>query len=416
MTAAALRRVQHGTLLVLLTLAARGCLEVQSPLQVPAEDLNDPKKAPVLALSVQADFECAFANYAAITAALTDEFATAAPPANSQIDARSPRVLGDGQNTGCNDVTLNGASNQWYVPLQTARLQAEENYRRILGFADSLVAAPPGKPALLATVAAYGGYVYTLFAEGACSTSFDLQAPMLPPAVFAIAEQRFTTADSLAQLVSSTALRSELRNFVHVGRARARLGLGSLDSAAADARFVTTTTYARNATFTTGIPRRQNQVWVRNQGLATVDPRFRGLQIGGVDDPRVPARDAGFNGTDGLTRIWSTGKYTTDASPIPLATWDEAQLIIAEAEGGQSAVQRINALRLKYSLPQFASTDPDTIMAEVREERRRTLFVQGHRLNDMLRFGIPFDTGPGYGNVRCLPMPSIESENNPNVP
>ena len=62
------------------------------------------------------------------------------------------------------------------------------------------------------------------------------------------------------------------------------------------------------------------------------------------------------------------------------------------------------------------------IMEHVYEERRRELFIEGHRLNDMLRLGIPFPSGADpfndrrYGDTTCFPLPDVEKENNENIP
>ena len=77
-------------------------------------------------------------------------------------------------------------------------------------------------------------------------------------------------------------------------------------------------------------------------------------------------------------------------------------------------MDHINLLRIKYGLPQYAHSDPDSIRAQVREERRRQLFLQGHRLNDMLRFNLPFDVGPGYGSMTCFRIPNNEINTNTN--
>jgi hypothetical protein len=238
--------------------------------------------------------------------------------------------------------------------------------------------------------------------------------------VLAIAEQRFTTALTLAEAANQ----AELAAFARVGRARVRLNLGRRGEAAADARLVPQG-FVRYATFSSDAARRQNQVYVWNNGLwwASVDPRFRNLEVDGRPDPRVPVSDGGRLGIDGVTPLWVQTRYLSESSPIPIATWEEAQLIIAEAEGGASAVSRINALRAALGLPGFAATDSAAILQQVREERRRELFLQGHRLNDMLRFNMPFDTGTNgrnhkgqlFGDMTCLPLPRVETDNNPNI-
>jgi hypothetical protein len=112
--------------------------------------------------------------------------------------------------------------------------------------------------------------------------------------------------------------------------------------------------------------------------------------------------------------LWIQKKYTALDSPLPLATWDEAQLILAEADPA-SAVTAINAVRTKYNLPAYVGTGT---LADIQEERRRTLFLDGHRIGDMLRYGIPFATGKNqkgvpYGTLTCLPLPSSETSGRP---
>lgn len=116
----------------------------------------------------------------------------------------------------------------------------------------------------------------------------------------------------------------------------------------------------------------------------SVAPAFRDLEWEGVADPRVPVEDAGELGHDGVTPLWVTTKYPARSSDIPLATWEEAQLIIAEAEGGQRAVDIINDLHDRAGLPGYDPNDDvtpgpteDEILDHVLRERSRELFQEG---------------------------------------
>jgi hypothetical protein len=108
-----------------------------------------------------------------------------------------------------------------------------------------------------------------------------------------------------------------------------------------------------------------------------------------------------------------------------MASWEEAQLIIAEARLGQVAVDRINALRAKRNLPLYTPANVnsrDEILNQVVEERRRELFLEGHWLADMIRHkgrpGTAFDEGlnqqriTDYRPLYCIPLPDRERENN----
>lgn len=111
-------------------------------------------------------------------------------------------------------------------------------------------------------------------------------------------------------------------------------------------------------------------------------------------------------------------------TPIPITTWRQAHLIIAEAEGGQEAVNRIDSLRTFWELPLYAGGTDAEIQQQVIVERSRELFLEGHHLNDLRRFELPLLPAPGaeyrqggtYGNVRCFPLPDVERNNNPNIP
>lgn len=152
-------------------------------------------------------------------------------------------------------------------------------------------------------------------------------------------------------------------------------------------------------------------------------PDYWNLKVGAVPDPRVDVEDRKGKGVDAATPMWVARKYPADESPIPIATWREAKLIIAEAEGGQTAVAMINELRARYGLPAFSSASAAEIQAQVVEERRRELFLEGHHLYDLRRLNLPLNPPPGtphpkggvYGDQRCLPLPDIERRANPNL-
>ena len=114
-----------------------------------------------------------------------------------------------------------------------------------------------------------------------------------------------------------------------------------------------------------------------------------------------------------------------DAIPMPIARYEEAQLILAEAQGGMAAVTIINALRAAQILkPYTGPTDAASIKTLIIDERRRALFVEGFRNYDIQRFSLPFNPAVGttypraggtYGNTVCSPLPDVERVNNPNV-
>ena len=111
------------------------------------------------------------------------------------------------------------------------------------------------------------------------------------------------------------------------------------------------------------------------------------------------------------------------ASPLPITRYEEAQLILAEIEGGQTAINVINALRAPHGLPQVSAAEAANLQNTLLEERRRELWLEGQRMYDIRRFNLPQAPAPGtpfakggvYGGTLCLPLPDVERFNNPSI-
>jgi hypothetical protein len=121
--------------------------------------------------------------------------------------------------------------------------------------------------------------------------------------------------------------------------------------------------------------------------------------------------------------MWRQLKFPTSTSNLAIASWAEAQLIYAEAVGGQAGLDAINRVRASNSpaIPAYAGPPPAgaDFTALVLEERRRQLFSEGQRYADMLRHNLPFQTGVNrkgqtYSTLTCVPLPDLETRNNPN--
>jgi starch-binding outer membrane protein, SusD/RagB family len=243
-----------------------------------------------------------------------------------------------------------------------------------------------------------------------------------------VAVERFTTAIQAATAANN----ADMRTMALIGRARAYLNLGRRTEAAADARaaLAASPQYVKNATASIASSRRWNRVGDEFfGGRITVDPSYQNLMVEGVPDTRVQVINTNTNGHDGVTRVQVVAKYGTSRSadnrarPVPIASWREAQLIIAEAEGGAEAVNRINILRRHHNLPVYTGgTSATQIQQLIIQERARELYLEGHHLNDLRRFnipnapaaGTPYRQGGVYGSARCFPLPAVEKNNNPN--
>jgi starch-binding outer membrane protein, SusD/RagB family len=398
-----------------LGLGVGGCdsiLEVSTPGAVAEEDLNDPQLAETLVNSALGRFECAVTQYGIATGVLAWEFWTSS---NFRVmNAWSQRIDGARESGGGCSTSRGSVGMSAFFALQQARTQSEDAYERISTFSDADV---PNKLEKLGTLTAYSAYAYTLLGEGFCEMTLDGGPRMPPEDILAIAEERFTQALEYAGMTGD----ADMRNMALVGRARVRLNLGMYDQAAADAAQVPEG-YTRYAEHSTAAGIRENRIWGVNNfaGAVSVTDEYRNLEVDGVPDPRVPVTDAGRAGQDGVTALWVQEKFTSASSWTPIASWREAQLIVAEVEGGQVAVDIINRLRDEWDLPHFQSDDPDEILEQVIEERRRVLFAEGHRLNDKLRHNIPFPgptdhQGATFGPMTCMFLPWVETQNNPNL-
>jgi len=392
--------------------ACDSLLEVQIPGAVAEEDLNNPGMARTLFNSGVGAFECALANYVATVGVLTEEYIVASGWLNDNIwgwrgiETRTA----DGSCPNNRNASGFGA----YTPLHTARFMIESTLERFAGYDPAVV---PGLEQMITTLNAYAGYTYTYLGEGFCEMAID-QGPVMQPAqVLERAEAFFTEAINRSGPGSDP----NVRLLALLGRARVRLRLGNKEGAAADAAEIPQG-WHYDAQYSTVQGSRENRVYnvtVRNLFLS-VSPNYRDLTVNGEPDPRVPVMDAGVNGHDGTTRMWRQLKYEAADAPIPIASWAEAKLIRAEALGGQAAVDEINELRSAQGIGSLEGHDVANMLPTILEERRRQLFSEGHRLNDMLRHNIPFPTGTNhkgqtYGPTTCMWLPDQERNNNPNM-
>ena len=277
----------------------------------------------------------------------------------------------------------------------------------------------PNNEYLIGRAELYVAYDYLLLSETFCEVAFDGGPVQSRADGFKLAEDHFTLAiGSVSPLNEAGA--DSIINAAQVGRARARLNLGDAQGVLSDANAVPEG-FVWFATYDASPSRRRNVVFDIFSGRSSSVPvEYQNLEVQGVADPRVQAHATGQLATDGVNQHWMQDKYPSRSADIPMASWREAQLMIAEVEGGQTAVNIINVLRDTYSLPNFSSTDAAEIEAQVQEERRRELWLQGARMGDMLRWNLPFATGVdhrgrAYGIGTCAPLPQPEQFGNTNI-
>lgn len=417
----------------LIALAAcSDILDVNLPGKVLGADLDNAALANSLANGVVVSFECAWNQYVSAANALSDQFLPTSGQANTnvwgirQITSDNINLL-DNCDAGAGGYAV-------LVPLQSARVLSDEAAKRIDGYSD---AAVPNKALLKAQVKVYGAYATLALGEGFCAMAFD-QGPIITPKdALQAAEARFT--DALA--AAGTANSADYRNMGLVGRARVRLDLENFAGARADAEQVTAG-YLKNATRGAADRQRWNLLYEfqNNDGSqvlrhTSVAPAYRDVQWQGIADPRVKVTATGLLSADGVTPWFKHQKALSRADPMPIASYKEARLIIAEAaaRAGDLATARtiINALHTAAGIPGYDAGNTATqaeVIAQVIEERRRELFLEvGARYNDHLRFRstqwkIPFrgeagsvhpngvdQRGQNYGTTTCIPLPDAET-------
>ena len=323
-----------------------------------------------------------------------------------------------------------------FSPLHRARAEANEFFDRIETVS---VEDVPRKTEFLARIRAWGTWPLIAFGETFCGTPLDGADEVLTPAqLLELAEAGFTEA---IQLATEAGL-ADIKNMSLVGRARARLGLQDYAGAIADAEQIPPDfrfAVVREA----ATARLQNSQYMQINGLptdgegrkrASVAPSYWDVRWKGVRDPRITVIATGTTTYDFFSQHYRHNKINSAAAPVLLASWDEAQLFIAEAAAMTGDLPRARAIlemfHQRAGIPSVTDTDIPTqsdVIRHVIEERSRVLFAEGAaRLRDHLRwrgteFEIPFLGEPGsdapdgrtiggelYGDATCFPVPAIE--------
>jgi len=265
------------------------------------------------------------------------------------------------------------------------------------------------------------------------SGSPDLGTPVSGADAFKLALASFDSA--LAVVGTATdSISLRVKYSAQVGRGRAFLGLGQQSQAGAAIAGVPKT-FSFNLTWPATQGKEDNLIW----GLASSARRYtvqdsadrqggripNAMPFVSAKDPRVPTVQNPKFGFDGSTPFDGQLVFPNFNSPVPVANYVDAQLILAEAQGGANAVSIINAMRAAVSLKPYAGpTDAASIKNLVIDERRRVLFLEGQRNYDIQRFSLPLNPATGtvyprvggtYGTTTCLPLPDVELFNNPNA-
>ncbi len=419
--------------------ACDGLLDVEVPGDMTEAELFNPEMAETMVVSAIADFECGFSNYTVAAFGFEDGGLSVGGlwrEPTWYTDNRPP--------TGaCGGTDSNRA---WYRELQKSRHMSETAYDLLSGWGADEVS---DRERLMATAATYAGLFYQYTGETFCEFAPAAGPLLSPEEMLQQGERWFDRA--IAHLDSSGDFAfvgtESMRQLAHLGRARVRFALGDDAGAAVDAAEVQPG-FVAWATRDGSVSSRWNgphwhltvNSWWSIAGPTRypdvngeiVTPGWRDLTISadgrptvddGTPDPRVPVFLIDGIGA-GAGPQYNQSKYSSFGDDHHLAKYAEAQFILAEIEGGQAAVDRINALRDEHGIaPYQAGTSFEEIRALIIEERRREFFLEGRHFPDKLRYDLWFPRGTGrnqfgfaFGISTCLLMSQGDYENNPNIP
>ena len=423
-------------------LSLGGCsdlLDVEVPGNLTEPDLFTPESAQIIVNSLIADFECSYSMMSATASGYEDTTWRTSGYWTAQATYFGERP-GGGSCTGNSDVGTN-----YFTGFQASRWMAESAFEQLGAWTAEEV---PNRDPLMATAAVYAGLHYEVYGGTYCEYAPAVGPILTPRETLGVAEGWFTQGlDILGGSDTAIVSTSSLKQLAYLARARVRLAMGDHAGAAADAAqvqpgfvaWITRDSSVRgrwNAVFQAINVNRWRTVggpmyWNDFQDDRLVSAGYYNLTISdagyhtvgdGMPDPRVPTEFTGEFAQDGITNQWTQLKYNSLSDPQPLAKWAEAQLILAEVEGGQGAVDRINAVRDLHGLPHFSSSDEGEIFQAIIEERRRELFFEGRFHADKLRYGLWFPRGRGkdhkgfqFGFAYCLLMPVNEYQLNQNI-
>lgn len=397
--------------LALAAVGAAACnTDVNDPGIVAPESLQNVAAIPTLVAGAAGDFAYAFAGDngntegAILLGGLRADEWRNSDFFDTRIQVDRGRINVNNGSVGDLFYNLNRARRSADLAASTIATLAAEDYRR-------------------AAALNLSAYSYVLLAETFCSgipftelaangSSLEYGQPLTTQQVFQIAKARFDTAVAVAEAAAAGdgGDRAQQEAYLaRVGRARAFLGLGLLDSAAASVASVPTD-FVYEIQYSENTGRENNGVY----GFNVVSARWsvadaegvNGLPFISADDPRVPVTDLEDVGVDAETELVILNKYSSLSSSIPLASGTEARLIEAEASlagklaGGSpaDALARLNALRTAAGLRRLVlQANKAAQQRQLFSERAFWLFATGHRLGDMRRMVRPVAQGGYYG-------------------
>jgi hypothetical protein len=365
-----------------LTLGCSSLTDVDSPDVVQPEQLSNAAGAEALTTGALASIMSPFMTFAYNTGVFSDELKLAtAFNSFADLDFRTQSL------------TFNE-----YGPILMHRVRTQTQQA-----IDARKEFAPNPRARIGQLFATKGLAELLIGEVSCNgtpltdingTTAVFSGPLTSDSILKVAISNFDSA------IVYAADSARVLNLAKVARGRALLNRGQYPQAAAAVAGVPTN-YVYNAEATLAVTLQINLIWnANNLKTATVAEREggNGLNFVSAADPRVPTIANGV-GADGVTPVYIFGKYSGQASSIPMVTGIEARLIEAEAAlqanrndtspTGTGWLGILNNLRATAITPAMAPlADPGSFDARVNllfRERAFWLYGTGHRMGDLRR-------------------------------
>lgn len=432
--------------------ACSNYLDVTNPGAVDVRKLADSTDATLLVNGALAEFQNMYANTALYGGMFSDE------ASNAHVNVSY--ILLDQRNL-TNNLDLVSAT---YSPIQRARFAADTTANRLIGY----FGTNAGTDVRIARTMALAAYSEVILGETFCSAPVQGGKALTPAELFQLAVPKFDSAVAIAKAASAAnnnkPAADSLANLALVGEARAALDLGDKPKAISLASQVTSgfvyrvyyaegipvnpvlpvtpfwnamgspqATTSKGTQVSGGFTYSQSSLWY------AVDTTFQNL-----NDPRVPTtltrvramnaasvyvanKPPSFGGYTAPTTAFPSGQAMTPGASIRIASYLEAQYIIAEANGGNAATLAfVNQQRTANSQGVSKATSADAILADLRDQRRREFYLDGHRVGDLRRYITQYNVDQfpkgsyqgsttNYGTSTCFPIPISELNANPNA-
>ena len=314
----------------------------------------------------------------------------------------------------------------------------------------------PSSDERMATVLAYAGYSHVVMGEAMCEAVVDVSDQILSPTQ--IFERGIPRLEEALQIATANGF-DDVADLARTGLARANLNLGNMSDAMLHAGNVTPgfEWWVEYEDVGGGTA---NTMWTRVTGAnhaVGVHPNFlagtfgdNGL-VAGQTDPRVQHTIDWSLGHNRLTRLYKPYQSLSYSGYNGATIADGGEPILYESGTDIRLASELEALHHYYEAAGPTGTGPagttldfvnarrafgnqtavsladDALMAELRDQRGRDLYMGGFRLGDLRRWmarGVgdffPSGTHPttewgAYGDATCYPLPLEEYEGNPNL-